>query len=268
MCAKRSLGGLRRIGVLGWALACWCLAGNVAMADVVVPNQYASIDAPTSNDYAYVALGADALESSGAHYQCFISQDQLADITVGAKITGISFRLNRETYATVGPLIPELGDDIFPEYDVRLAQAATTASTFSNNFATNLLNPVLVRSGSLTVSQGAFKPNGAPGAGSASLPFYEMITFSTPYTYLGGDLVVDVGYLGGTESIGIDATPNTNSTFPYRMKMGAGVNGTDANYGEFSFPAMQFITVVPGPSSIALVGIGGLVSCRRRRKTM
>jgi serine protease AprX len=119
-------------------------------------------------------------------YQMVISASELDYLKPGSKITGMSFRAGgiQATWPTA--------DANWVQYDVQLASALTTPGAMSTTFASNVgSDAVIVRSGALTIPAGSIRNDGIlPRA------FGPTITFTSPYQYKGGDLVVTVRHTG------------------------------------------------------------------------
>ncbi len=164
---------------------CFCVcaallvaSSTAASADtgIVIPGIYLSSDSAGSSN---ILTTDDEI-----HYQVMIAGSILG-LNIGDQITGLAYRLD-----ATGPSSSWPDSDVtWSRYDVIMAQAATTVPTMSNIFSENMLNPVQVRSGSMTIPAGSF----ASTALSPNVnPFYEMIIFDTPYIYQGGDIVIDI----------------------------------------------------------------------------
>lgn len=199
------------------AAACLMAAG--VHADIVVPTMIdASVDA-SSQDSRVLAGGE-------RHYQMILSAAAL-NLNVGDQILGLAWRLN----GTNSLNAPD--DDItWNQYDVTLAQATAELPALSTTFANNLLSPVLVRSGSLTITAGSF-PGGAITA--SENPFHSLIIFSSPYIYQGGPLVIDIVHGASSDGNGItlDAADASNSTTTssFRTLFANSVIATNGNAG-------------------------------------
>jgi len=76
------------------------------------------------------------------------------------------------------------------DYEVTLAQAANPISSMSTVFLANLLNPVLVKNGALSIGANTFSAGGNPN------PFGTLVVLDTPYVYQGGDLVMQFTHNG------------------------------------------------------------------------
>ncbi|MBS0188452.1 MAG: hypothetical protein JSS51_10305 [Planctomycetes bacterium] len=151
--------------------------GAFAQSTAVIPLNAVSLAGDNGNA---IPLG-DYLTGT---FQTMYDADQLAAIPVGSTITGIRLRL----YNGASTNFPEVARTL-PQYDIRLAQAATATSGMSNTFASNMINPVLVRSGSFNIAAGAY-PGGA-ATGTTPEGWGPLIPFTTPYLYVGGGLTVE-----------------------------------------------------------------------------
>jgi hypothetical protein len=117
----------------------------------------------------------------------------LGSLPAGARITGLRFRVSTNSAAN----FPET-TIAWSDYEVRLAQAANPITSMSTTFSANLLNPVLVKDGALSVLANSFSAGGNPN------PFSTLLVLDTPYVYQGGDLVMQFSHTG---------SDSTNTTF-------------------------------------------------------
>ncbi|MCX7098755.1 MAG: hypothetical protein NTV43_12715 [Methylococcales bacterium] len=169
---------LRTLPLLALALA----ANTAHASTIVAPNAY---DATAGNQVLNTLIN-----TSTRTYEMQIAASQLAGMAVGSSINGLAWRLASSEPAAGG--IRNWSD-----FEITVGQAANTIAGMSTTFAANLLNPVLVRDGALSYDLSGFSNAGTP------TPFAPSISFSTPYTYLGGDLVVLISHTtatGGTNS--------------------------------------------------------------------
>ncbi len=121
--------------------------------------------------------------ASSSVYQVIYDASLLASIPRGSVITGLQIRTNNRFIAT--PTWPSAPLTI-ERYDITMGSSDRTPATKSAVFADNLRNPVLVRSGPLSLAAGAY-----PGGPSGTLkPFGPLIPFSTGFVYSGGPLVI------------------------------------------------------------------------------
>lgn len=137
------------------------------------------------------------LSNASAVVQTVYSASALSSfLSFNDTITGIAFRLDGA--ATAGT--PALN---FADYEIYLGGAS---SSLSADFASNYSGTrprTKVRDGALSFSAGAFQPE----ATSAPAAFGPTIAFDSPYTYKGGDLVIEIRHSGnGTTNLNVDGT--------------------------------------------------------------
>lgn len=244
-----------RAGMI-WTLA--TVSGAAMAAQTTVPNAFAATGGETGLNTFIRDTGAPRAG------QLLIGASQLGAIAPGMQITGMYFRLYSSTTfnpAGTWPAAPISWNN----YDVRVGTAALGVAGASTTFAANLGgDTVLARSGALTLPMDSF----GGGANSPAVnPWGSIISFTTPFTYSGGDLVIEIRHDGGTftptrfldavlasnPGYGTDFRSITTTTF-------AGTTGTAA-----SFTITQLEYVIPGPGAAALFGLAGLAGVRRRR---
>ena len=146
-----------------------------------------AVVAPASYTAIYGTGGLNTLlRNSGSPrtYQMQFSAAALAGLPVGAKITELRFRLQTNSIAFPANTVT------WSDYQVTLAQAANPISAMSANFAANMLAPVLVKDGSLSLNPNSFATGTSPN------PFGSLVVFDTPYVYQGGDLVMLFSHTG------------------------------------------------------------------------
>lgn len=238
--------------VLWGALAVTVLAGAAsAQTYVVTPNAFASTAGTTGLNTLTRDLGAPRT------YQMIIDAGQLTGIPIGFQITGVTWRAN---ITPSNPAIWPPADYVYNNYSMWLAPAATTVSTMSSTFAANVgPGEVQVRSGPLTIPAGTFQQGTVGGVS----PWGFEIPFTTPFTYNGGDLVFTARHPGanvlGALFLDTVASGVANGVATMTATTEAAVTGAASNSSIFRF------TVIPAPSSLALLGLGSLLATRRRR---
>jgi hypothetical protein len=236
------------------AVALACALGTPLLADVIVaPNANASV----AGNGGLNTLLRDA--NNPRTYQVQIAASELG-AAAGQQITGVQFRLQPSSAnATPWPAT----DATWANYDITLAEAANPISSMSTTFASNMTNPVVVRSGPLTMTANSY-PGGATAPTPNDWGFF--ISFTTPYTYNGGDLVIHFSHDGSNLSNNrfLDSISTTGPGYGTAVRALSGTGYQVATGSAASFTIMQ-LTYIPAPSSLALLGLGGLVCARRRR---
>ena len=146
---------------------------------VVAPNNYTN----TSGNGGLNTLVRST--NNPRTYQMQFTPDALGGLPIGARITGLGFRLRPSEIADFPSNTTSWSD-----YEMTLAQAANPIDSMSTTFQANLLNPVLVKSGPLSIGPATFTTGQNPN------PFATMIVFDTPYVYQGGDLMMNFMHTG------------------------------------------------------------------------
>jgi hypothetical protein len=154
---------------------------------VVAPDDFTSIAGNTSLNT--IIRGTNLPRT----YQMQFTPDALGGLPTGARITGLRFRLG----ANAAVSFPE-ATLAWSDYEVRLAQSANPIVSMSTIFSANLLNPVLVKDGLLSIAANNYGFGGNPN------PFSTLMALDTPYVYQGGDLVMHFTHTGSN---------STNTTF-------------------------------------------------------
>lgn len=146
----------------------------------------------------------------------------LLGLPVGAKITGMRFRLDgsetRFTNVTIS------------NFEVRLSTSTSQPGSLSSTFAANRgADEVIVRTGPLTIA-----PNDYP-IGSMPNAFGPTIQFSRPFVYKGGPLLLEIGYTGvpGPDLHRTDAVFPATAESESGYGAGGGFNSTIADVGLF-----------------------------------
>lgn len=240
------MGRLNR-AVFGVAVLVAC----AAQADVVVPNSAAG----TEGDGAFSLTSTG---STGRTFQLTIASSQLTAL-VGQQIFGLQWRLNAAATAAWPPV-----NTTYAFWDVFMGPGVAP-SAMSNTFASNFsAAPTQVRSGPAAFTAGGHTFGGSPNA------FGEMLSFTSPYLYTGGDLTLEMRFaaqVGSTVQSPFDAVVASGGP-----ANGWGVdfagrwvgNATATTGGNANFLVTNF--VVPAPSSMALLGLSLGVALRRNRR--
>src|SRR5262249_2997470 len=117
---------------------------------------------------------------------------------------------------------------------------------------------VIVRDGPLTLPSNSF----VGGAAFPNVnPFYELISFTTPFTYNGGTLSITIRHkengAGSNVSRFLEAPNGTTNDYKAFAAPGA-----DATMGSFSVMEVVRINVLPEPTCIALIVFGLMPAMR------
>lgn len=219
-----------------------CLMATTVLADhiVVVPGGFSGTEASSSDN---APLGA-----AEQHFQQVFSAALLTNLTIGDQIDGIAFRVEGNESSLPAQTVST--------YDISMSASPNAPGSLSPVFAANRGADFLtVRTGPLTLNAGDFSGGSSPNT-------FGWILFSTPYTYTGGDLLVEIAYQGF--SIGRDA----DAAYPYNTSLaqtafGNGFSSTTADAGLYPEALVMGFSVetgssIPEPSAPAMFVAGAL----------
>lgn len=221
----------------------------------------------TGDGLPYSGFSSLSRESSRVLQQ-FYDDVFFASITQPTPLLAMSFRLP----AIAGTDYPALGEMNFGRYDITLAKASAASAAAngltSATFADNMVDPVLVRSGPLSIPQGSFVSN--PAGVDAEFSFH--LIFDTPYLYTpGDDLVMLVRHDGHGDVNGQETRWNFDG---YAWANGTIVSTVDvnalvANFGPGDFNVANRVEFVPTPEPtgglLTTLGVVAIGAIRRRR---
>lgn len=233
-------------------------ASGSLVINVVAPPGPPTVVAP----FAYTAVSGNGglntlVRNTNAPrtYQMQFTPDALR-LPAGARITALGFRL----YTNATANFPAATVN-WPDYEVTLAQAANPIASMSTNFQANMLNPVLVESGTLSVGPNQFT------AGDSPNPFATLFTLNTPYVYRGGDLVMYFTH-HGSDSLSIafldaatTASPGYGTSFRALSGTTFGATGgtaTSVTIVEILFTPTITQTIALTGNQVIINGAGGL----------
>jgi hypothetical protein len=160
--------------------AALCVSALAAIAHA----QSTAVIPPAAETAAGVVSDAMPLgQNSQGVYQAMYDATLVTAIPLGSVVTGLQIR-------QAGFNLPAFPSDpvTLDRYDITMASSNLTPGTMSGTFASNLRNPVLVRSGAYSIPAGAY-----PGGPSSSTPkgWGPLISFTTGFVYSGGPLVIE-----------------------------------------------------------------------------
>ncbi|MEM7117509.1 MAG: hypothetical protein AAF614_34065 [Chloroflexota bacterium] len=187
---------------------------SAATTLVVTPTGSANQEGQSANFGILAAASAFTIQQA-------LVPAQLGGLQAGDVITGLTFRTDRSVtshYPT--------SNVHFSDYEISLGSPASAVGTLSNRFADNRGNDmVLVRSGRFDMAKNSFRKSS-----SKPHPFGQMITFDTPYTYQGGDLLLEITHTGhsGNGSHFLDVAKNLGNT-QAQLIIGLGFQATQTS---------------------------------------
>lgn len=188
------------------------------------------------------------------------SANLLSGLPVGAIINGFRMRL-APGQPTVSVAVSS------PNFDISIGPSnfqpgSLTTSTVGNQGP----GTVLARSGPISFPANSFV------GGSNPNPFGPLISFTTPYTYTGGDLLLTFSDRAFSSGVVLDAQANLFSNAQGRQNVGVYNSSTVPQSVDGFAIIVQFNYVtVPEPSTMALAGVTALSGLGywlfRRRRT-
>jgi hypothetical protein len=203
-----------------------------------------SITFPNAFSTTATNTGVDGVLSPAPRaftYQMIIGRSELANVPLGARINGITWRLLAEAEQTTWPPAPVT----FIKYNVELSTSRRAPNNVSLTFVNNVgADAVDVREGPLTIPAGAFRGGAlAPQRN----PWGFTVPFSEPYTYVGGDLCITIrqsGHDGGASNYRfLEAVTPLQPGWGTRFAalIGPGVNATSGNWLMLSVSNLRFV---------------------------
>ena len=258
---------------------CFALAiAPFANAQIVtIPNEFANVEGSSGGEGT--ALGNF---DNTVHTVYNASLLAAAGLNAGDVLNGLQFRLNGPDNVPIWSVT---------DYQIRLGTSNFSAGDLRNDFADNRgADYTLVRSGALTLDGTEFDgsstaPTAGPGTPNAFGPLW---TFDTNFVYNGGDLLLEYTHTEIDNALnqpGVQQTARADGVTGFagvQTLFGGGFDadarsfGTEGVFdadgntltsaGSVGFaPIVQF-SVVPEPSSAALLMGLGMIGVARRRK--
>ena len=233
--------------ILGMLLLCQT-AQSADAATFVLPPDLAAVE---GNSSFFRPLGATAQTT-----QFVYDSSLLAGVPAGSAITGFQFRPDGPNGRT-----PESEVVVYASYEVTVSTSNFAPGSLSSTYADNIAgDAVLVRDGAFAFAADDVATGGSPNA------FGPLISFATPFTYNGGDLLITIRHSGGgaLNQVPVDVQED-ESTLQSVFSDGADATTGFALGG--AAPVIQII-VVPEPATLLLFAglLGSAAVAGRRRR--
>lgn len=224
----------------------------------------AALVTPSSAHAVAIALPVAAATTSGSLgwgfgwegqqqvVQNLFPSSELAGLNPGDTILGLTIRA--DGFPFPGSLDSPY---TFPRFDIAIGPGTSSLTTaLTTNFTSQ---STMVRTGSLTVGQGFFQ---------APLAFGSMIPFDSPYTYGGGNLLIELRTISAQVGFSADLMAATQTSGQLAYAFGDANATTATAISQYNF-AMQ-LNVVPEPSTWVMAAVGifwaGRGAWRRRKR--
>lgn len=238
---------IKLLGILlGWTVpALWTHAASVVIGGSAL--------ATTEGGTGTTGGGLIGSNSFTAQYQILASDLAAQGLVVGSTIAGVRTRLQESFVMT--------GDRSISDFEITLAQAANALGAMSSTLSSNMINPLQVRDGALTIFDVQMPEGSVPNA------FGQMIAFTSPYTYHGGDLIFMFSRPAVTGGAGVTTDAHIGDGSIVRRVFSNSFHATTGTVSD-NFEALQLeFTAVPEPSRVLLAAVGllSLGFARHRR---
>ncbi len=228
-----------------------------AQLSVVAPNEYTNTSSGTAGINTIIR---DAGNPRTA--QLLINANQLTSL-IGQSIISLDFRL----FAGATTAFPP-SNATWTDFTISIGQGVAFGSQ-STTFASNFVGaPTMVRSGSLTIPAGSFQ------VGSSPNPFGGGITFTLPYVYTGGNLLIEIRHTGSniTNNGANDFLEGVATSDPnYGVNFWSAIaTGNAATTGAVNSFTVVRLNAIPEPATALLLLVGGGAAwvIRKRRQAL
>jgi hypothetical protein len=231
-------------GVTGLAVLSAAIGSKVQAAQLVVPNQHQSAEAPEGG----------AIPTGPFRFQQLFAASQFASLPPGQR-TIASFAMRPDASVTA-PVSFTLSDTV-----IRMSTTNRNPGELNDSFADNVgTDAVVVFAGDLSLSTA----NTGPAAGPKDFNF--VFPLQRPFTYdpSAGNLIFDVE-TAGTNLVISQTTDFAVSTALGFEEIAAFTAGAELATGRWGGNVIQF-TFVPEPPSLILICLGAFTLNNSRRK--
>lgn len=208
----------------------WCALCVGAEQHIVLPAVYANAEAPINTS---VPIGAGA-----GTMQTMYSQEEMASVPITARITGFQTRQDNNFGFTPWPRL----DIVIEDYRIYMGTSARTPGSFSDTFASNIVNKQQVKSGPLPLKKNAY-PGAFPIGGPLPEGWGPVIVFDQAYTYTGGPLVIEWRNSGAGSDGGTSGDAAFNSAAAAGGGNSTSASATTSNGGSVAIVRLTYVTL-------------------------
>lgn len=227
---------------------------------LIIPLHAANIVvvAPNANTTTSGSTGTGAVfQTEDFTFQWLLDAGQFSAVPIGSQVTSIGFRVIAGSRSTPDASVT------FPHWNLQLSSSEFAVGSLGSAFSSNIsLDVVSVYSGPLTIPARSFQNLGS------SQPFF-FILLTTPYTYMGNNLLATLSMEGAAndiylDAVGVDGVGDTVGAAEF--------NAIEGTSQFFNYPVTAYVfstpSQVPEPSACVLFGSGllGLVALTQRRR--